>query len=58
MIALPTKFLVHEEHLKILLLNLGKLDPPVPAKFKLNSEELEFPNFTSPVCAMNPSITP
>ena len=35
----------------------GKLDPPVPAKSKLNSLELLLPNFTSPLWAIKPSIT-
>ena len=38
-------------------LRLGKFEPPVPAKDKLKSGLLEFPNFTSPVCAIKPSIT-
>ena len=35
----------------------GKSEPPVPAKDKLKLGLLEFPNFTSPVWAINPSIT-
>ena len=38
-------------------LRLGSSDPPVPANDKLKSELLLFPYFTSPVCAMKPSIT-
>ena len=35
----------------------GESEPPVPAKDRLKSGLLEFPNLTSPVWAINPSIT-
>ena len=35
----------------------GNSDPPVPAKLILKSGFPEFPNLTSPVWAMKPSIT-